>query len=166
MKNAINIVLFTLAVTGFYTLVGHMVPQKEVHPPAELVIKAGMTTAEMVDMGKAIAEGKGTCFACHTIGSSAAGRFPDLGNVGVRAATRIPGLTDVDYFAETLYEPMAFIVPGYNPGMPAIGKPPIGLSDDEILCVIAFLQSLGGTPSVTLQTALKYRSAKSSGTGL
>ncbi len=163
MRNAINIILFTLAVTGFYTLVGHMVPQKEVHPPAELVIRADMTTAEMVDMGKAIAEGKGTCFACHTIGASGPGRFPDLANVGVRAAKRKPGLTDVDYFAETLYEPMAFIVPGYNPGMPVINKPPIGLSDDEILCVIAFLQSQGGTPSVTLQTKLKYQTAKAAG---
>ena len=40
--------------------------------------------------------------------------------------------------------------------MPVISKPPIGLSDQEILTVIAYLQSLGGTPSVTMATKLKY----------
>ncbi len=32
-----------------------------------------------------------------------------------------------------MYDPNAFIVPGFNPGMPAINKPPIGLTDEEIL---------------------------------
>src|SRR5688572_28219762 len=40
--------------------------------------------------------------------------------------------------------------------MPVINRPPIGLTDQEILCVIAYLQSLGGTPTVTLQTAHRY----------
>ncbi len=40
--------------------------------------------------------------------------------------------------------------------MPGINKPPIGLSDQEILCVIAYLQTLGGTPTVTLQTTHRY----------
>ena len=72
------------------------------------------------------------------------------------AKSREPGLSDVDYFAKTMYEPDAFIVPGFNPGMPPINKPPSGLTDQEILCVMAFLQSLGGTPSITLQTSHKY----------
>jgi hypothetical protein len=55
-----------------------------------------------------------------------------------------------------LYEPEKFIVPGFNPGMPVINKPPIGLTDQEILCVIAYLQTLGGTASVTLQTSHHY----------
>jgi hypothetical protein len=50
-------------------------------------------------------------------------------------------------------------VPGFNPGMPVINKPPIGLTDQEILCVIAYLQTLGGTPSVTLQTSHAFYTA-------
>ena len=42
--------------------------------------------------------------------------------------------------------------------MPPINQPPIGLSDKEILCVIAYLQSLGGTPTVTLETKHHYNS--------
>ena len=40
--------------------------------------------------------------------------------------------------------------------MPTINKPPIGLTDQEMLCVIAYLQTLGGTPTVTLQTKHHY----------
>ena len=146
-----------VATTGFYTYVGQMVPQKEVYPPKETLIKADVTTAEMVTIGKEIFEGKGLCTTCHTIGKKAGPfRFPDLENVAVRAKTREPGLSDIDYFAQTMYEPDAFIVPGFNPGMPTINKPPIGLTDQEILCVMAFLQSLGGTPNVTLATSHRY----------
>lgn len=146
-----------VATTGFYTYVGQMVPQKEVYPPKETLIKTDVTTAEMVTIGKEIYEGKGMCTTCHTIGKKAGPfRFPDLDNVAVRAKTRESGLSDVDYFAKTMYEPDAFIVPGFNPGMPAVNKPPIGLTNQEILCVMAYLQSLGGTPTVTLQTTHHY----------
>ena len=64
-----------------------------------------------------------------------------------RRKTRTPGLSDVDYLARVALRPDAFIVPGFNPGMPVINKPPIGLTDQEILAVIAYLQSLGGTPT-------------------
>jgi mono/diheme cytochrome c family protein len=152
----LRIAALVFATTGFYAYVGQMVPQKEVQPPAEIVLKADLTTADMVKVGREIMEGKGLCFTCHTIGKSGALRFPDLAGVDARAKAREPGLTDVDYFAQAMYDPNAFIVPGFNPGMPVINKPPIGLTDQEILCVIAYLQTLGGTPTVTLQTTHRY----------
>jgi len=145
-----------LASTAFYTYVGQLVPQKEVLPPQETVIRADLTTADMVTVGRQIMDGKGLCMTCHTIGRSGALRFPDLDGVASRAATRVPGLNDVEYFAQSLYAPDTFIVAGFNPGMPVINKPPIGLTDQEILCVIAALQSLGGTASVTLQSSHSY----------
>jgi hypothetical protein len=147
-----------LGTTGFYAYVGQMVPQKEVLPPAEVALKADMSTADMAKVGREIMEGKGLCLTCHTIGKTGALRFPDLAGVDGRAKSREPGLSDVDYFAQAMYDPNAFIVPGFNPGMPTINKPPIGLTDQEILCVIAYLQSLGGTPTVTLQTKHRYNS--------
>jgi mono/diheme cytochrome c family protein len=156
----VRIGLLVLATTGFYTYVGQMVPQKEVQPPAEIVLKTDLTTAEMTKVGREIMEGKGLCLTCHTIGKTGGGlRFPDLANVDVRAKTREPGLSDVEYFAQAMYEPNAYVVPGFNPGMPTINKPPIGLTDQEILCVIAYLQTLGGTPTVTLQTKHHYNGA-------
>jgi hypothetical protein len=145
-----------LVTTSFYAYVGQMVPQNEVQPPQEILIRADLTTADMVTVGREIMDTKGLCFTCHTVGRSGALRFPDLAGIAARAMERVPGLTDVEYFAQSMYEPEAFIVPGFNPGMPVINRAPIGLTDQEILCVIAYLQSLGGTPTVTLQTAHRY----------
>jgi len=157
IPHTVRVGILVLAATGFYTYVGQMVPQKEVLPPQETVIRADLTTDDMVKVGQEIMNGKGLCFTCHTLGKTEGPfRFPDLSGVDARAKTREPGLSDVDYFAQTIYEPNAFIVPGFNPGMPVINKPPIGLTDQEILCVIAYLQTLGGTPTVTLQTSHHY----------
>lgn len=145
-----------LATTAFYGYVGQMVPQKEVLPPQETVLAADMTTADMVKVGSEIMAGKGLCLTCHTIGKSGALRFPDLDGVAGRAQNRVPGLSDIDYLAQSMYEPNVYIVEGFNPGMPVINKPPIGLTDQEILCVIAYLQTLGGTPTVTLETTHRY----------
>ncbi len=74
-------------------------------------------------------------------------------------------MSDVEYLAESLYDPGAYIVPGFNPGMPAVNKAPIGLSDDEIRCVLAYLQSLGGNPTVNMQTMFKFSGNASATTG-
>jgi hypothetical protein len=145
-----------LASTAFYTYVGQMVPQKEVQPPQEVAMGTEMTTAEMTKVGREIMEGKGFCLTCHTIGKTGALRFPDLDGIGARAKTRVPGLSDVEYLAQAMYEPNAYVVEGFPPGMPAINQPPIGLTDQEILCVIAYLQTLGGSATVTLQTTHRY----------
>jgi mono/diheme cytochrome c family protein len=159
VPHALRIGALVLATTAFYGYVGQMVPQKEVLPPEEIVLNTDLTTDDMVKVGREIMEGKGLCITCHTIGKSGALRFPDLEGIANRAATRIAGVSDVEYLAQSMYEPDSFIVPGFNPGMPPINRPPIGLTDQEILCVIAYLQSLGGTPTVTLQTTHRYRAA-------
>ena len=152
IPHTVRIAGLVLVTTAFYAYVGQMVPQKEVQPPKETAISADLTTADMVKIGREIMDGKGLCLTCHSIGKTGALRFPDLAGVDVRAMTRVPGLNDVEYFAQSMYDPTAYIVPGFPPAMPPINKPPIGLTDQEILCVIAYLQTLGGTPTVTLQT--------------
>jgi mono/diheme cytochrome c family protein len=149
---SLKIAALAVATTGFYTYVGQLVPQKEVHPPAEVLLSKDMSPDEMRRVGREIMDGKGLCFTCHTVGKKGALRFPDLEGIGARAGARIPGLSDVEYLAQSLYEPDTFIVEGFSRGMPPIGKPPIGLTDDEILAVIAYLQSMGGTTTVTMQT--------------
>ena len=158
IPHIIRIGALVLATTGFYTYVGQMVPQKEVQPPQETALGGVLSPAEMAKVGRQIMEGKGFCLTCHTIGKTGALRFPDLAGVDVRAKTRVQGLNDVEYFAQSMYEPLAYVVEGFPPAMPPVNKPPIGLTDQEILCVIAYLQSLGGTPTVTLQTKHHYNS--------
>ncbi len=157
MKTTLRVAALTVLTTLFYAYVGHMVPQTITYPPESVELASTMTTEEMVRAGEEIVGGKGTCLGCHTIGEDTPGRFPDLGIVGARAGSRQQGLTDVEYFAESLYDPNAYIVEGFNPGMLAANKPPITLTDPEILVVIAYLQSLGSTPTVTMETKLKYQ---------
>ena len=122
-------------------------------PPEVIVMAEGMTTDEMVGVGRTIFEGKGLCQTCHTVGNPRPGmRFPDLAGIGERAGTRIEGMSAVDYLAHSLYRPDEYVVEGFSPGMPQIDKPPIALTDQEIKAVIAYLESLGGTPTVTLET--------------
>jgi mono/diheme cytochrome c family protein len=148
----LNVMLLVLGTTALYTYIGQLVPQKEVLPPQETIMRADMTTDDLVQVGRGIAEGKGLCLTCHTIGKSGALRFPDLEGIATRAGDRMPEVDSLQYMARSIYKPDEFIVPGFSPGMPAINKPPIGLNDQEILAVLAFLQSLGGTPDVTLET--------------
>jgi hypothetical protein len=156
IPHIVRIGALVLATTGFYAYVGQMVPQKEVQAPQEIALKSDLTTADMVKVGREIMEGKGICLTCHTIGKTGALRFPDLGGIGTQAKARVPGLSDVEYLAQSMYEPAAFVVPGFPPAMPPVNQPPIGLTDQEILCVIAALQTLGGTPTVTLKTTHRY----------
>jgi hypothetical protein len=156
IPHSVRIGALVLATTAFYGYVGQMVPQKEVQPPQETALGSDMTTADMVKVGREIMEGKGLCLTCHTIGQTGALRFPDLGGIGAQAQSRVPGLSDVEYLAQSMYEPMAYVVPGFPPAMPAVNQPPIGLTDQEILAVIAALQTLGGTPTVTMQTTHRY----------
>jgi Cytochrome c len=158
----LRIAALAIATTGFYTYVGQLVPQKEVQPPVEVVMSKDMKPEEMAKVGLEIMENKGLCFTCHTVGKSGALRFPDLAGIGSRAGSRIPGLSGVEYMAESMYDPGKYIVPGFNPGMPVISKPPIGLTDDEILAVIAYLETLGGTTTVTMETKLPWQAG---GTG-
>jgi len=155
----LQLAVLTVGLTGFYMMVGQAVPQKEVQAPEVIEIAEDVTTEQMVEIGRGIYEGKGICFTCHANTS----RYPDLQGVATRAASRKPGVSAIDYLAESLYEPEAFIVEGFSPGMPEANKPPIGLTDPEILSVIAYLQTLGGEATVTMETKTAYTGGASSG---
>lgn len=157
----VQLLVLTIGLTAFYTMVGQAVPQKEVHPPEVIEIAQDISSEEMAEIGKGIYEGKGICYTCHANTS----RYPDLQGIATRAATRIPGYSALDYLVESFYEPDVYIVEGFNPGMPAINKPPIGLTDGEILTVIAYLETLGGTPTVTMETKHAYNGGALSSEG-
>lgn len=154
----IKIALLVLGTTALYTYIGQLVPQKMVLPPAAAIeLDREATPDELAAIGAEIAQGKGLCFTCHTTGKGGAAglRFPDLDGLASRAESRIPGMSGLEYMARSIYFPDEFIVEGFNPGMPVINKPPIGLTDDEILTVLAYLQTLGGEPTVTPETTLE-----------
>ena len=145
-----KIVLLILGSAALYTHIGQLVPQKEVLAPTEIIVDDDATPEELAELGSGIAAGKGLCLTCHTVGKTGALRYPDLAGIATRAETRIEGMDALTYLADSIYHPDDFIVEGFLKGMPAINKAPIGLNDEEMIMVLAFLQSLGGTPTVTL----------------
>ena len=110
----------------------------------------GSTTAATVvyagtalDRGRSLFYVKG-CVSCHAkqgerAPTAAVG--PDLTGLASRATERRPGMSAEAYVRESIKTPSAFVVPGYQGD--TFGMPDLGLSDDEIAAVSAFLL---GTP--------------------
>ena len=123
--------------------------QREAAAAARVELLASLTTETMVTLGQEIVHGRGLCFNCHSIGGEGSGtQGPDLEEVGARAGDRIGSLTALEYLTQSLYEPGSYIVEGYASSMTPADQPPISLDSDEILMVIAYLQSLGGEATV------------------
>ena len=143
---------FVTTILVAYTVVAYGMPQKRSLPPEEEKVdfNRDMTQKDLIQIGQKIFFGKGQCALCHTIGPATSGqRAPELLAVGGRL-TR-------EFMYESITQPTAYIKQDFDPPdpksyparMPVISKPPIGLSENEILAVISFLQSQGGKVTVT-----------------
>ncbi|MBI4788891.1 MAG: c-type cytochrome [Chloroflexi bacterium] len=146
MKN-IQVALFALAVIGFFVFFANSIPQIESRPPKDVALGADMTPQQLAAAGKQIVETKGACLTCHGIGSPGT-RAPDLQGIGARAASRKPATSAEQYLLESLVDPCAYVVEGYQCIMPPMNKPPSSLNDAEIVAVTGYLQSLGGEITV------------------
>lgn len=122
------------------------------------------------EAGEQIFSGKGKCSTCHSIDDDgSAVRCPNFGvklpqltePISIRAAKRKPGLSAVEYMVESVYDPAAFVVPGFPNGvMTPIDRPPIALEDDEIRSVLLFVLSKSGadpTAEVAKEIAVAQR---------
>src|SRR5207253_518884 len=82
------------------------------------------------------------------------------GPIGVRCGKREPGKSCKQYLFESLDNPTAYVVPGYQPIMPVMTKQ---LSPEQVWAVIAFLESQGGTVDVTGDDIAKSKPAPPGG---
>jgi cytochrome c2 len=161
MKTFLKVLVFNVVVIGFFLYVGNSIPQQRKDPPQELVLSADMAAADFIKAGQEIFFGKGTCALCHEIGKRGE-RCPDLDGVGTRAEARVKeagykgtASDGPEYLVESLHNPVVYVVEGYQPSMPPLGRQ---LSDLEMVAVVSFLQSLGGEVTVNGQTRFpKYR---------
>ena len=140
---------FVAIVLGLFALVALAVPQMASLPPAEekFDIASIKTPTDMAAIGQTIFFSKGQCALCHSIGPSESARCPDLKGIGAKLSR--------EFMYESLTDPQAYLyldfrhegLPKEYPArMPYINKNPIGLSKNEILSVIAFLQQMSGSP--------------------
>jgi len=148
-SNFFRVTGFVAIVLGLFSLTSLAVPQMASLPPAEetIDIAAIKTPTDIAALGQTIFFSKGQCALCHSIGPSESARCPDLKGIGAKLSR--------EFLYESLTDPQAFVYQDYRHGglpkeypatMPAINKDPIGLSKNEILAIIAFLQQMSGEP--------------------
>ena len=161
MKVFLKVLFFNVALIGFFLYVGNSIPQQRKDPPKELELSPDMAQADFIKAGEDIFYGKGTCALCHTIGSKGE-RCPDLDGVGERAGKRVEeanyqgtATNAAEYIVESLHNPAVYVVEGYQPSMPSLGRQ---LNDLEMVAIISFLESLGGEVTVDGKATFpKYR---------
>lgn len=159
MGNTLRMGVFALAVVAFFAGFANFgVPQIEpAAPPARTSILdlAAMTMPQFISLGGDIFTGKGNCTLCH---NEVGGRAPPLGRIALEGGERIAlaeyagAAADAEeYMLESLLDPSAYVVPGFGRAntndtvspMPN-GQSDLGLSDAEMLAVVAYLQDLAG----------------------
>jgi cytochrome c551/c552 len=81
------------------------------------------------------------CQICHSLEPGVQLVGPSLASVGSRAETRIPGMAAQDYLMQSLVDPDAYVVDGFQPGQM---RPDLAdaLSQQELEDLVAFLLTL------------------------
>lgn len=144
MTEARNLIAFVLLIAAGFVYICRAIPQIK----SESVARAapiGDSAEAIVAAGQALfMSDRAQCLTCHTIGEDPKARCPNQEGLGARASQQRPGMSAAAYLVQSLYNPNAFIVSGYPRNqMRPVNKPPIALTHDEILAVIAYLNTLG-----------------------
>jgi mono/diheme cytochrome c family protein len=142
----IGVVLGTLAL---YTLIANKIPQVQSEVPKALSLGANVTPEQLTSAGDQLYHGAGGCTACHGLGTRAPNLLTDekgQGTIGARCGKREAGKDCKAYLYESLTSPKAYVVSGYEPIMPEMGRI---LSPQQIWALVAFLESNGGTVDVS-----------------
>lgn len=129
----IFLVAFTLT-TGSELVV---LPTPETHLTADTYMDKVSALLQGADAarGATLVEQFG-CTACHREG--AVNKIaPAYDGIAARAATRRPPMTAAAYIYESIVNPMAYVVEGYNPAMPQNFAQQ--LSDQQLGDIIAYL---------------------------
>jgi mono/diheme cytochrome c family protein len=145
----LRIIGIVLGVLALYTLIANKIPQVQSEVPKALNLGSNVTPEQLVSAGDQLFHGAGGCTACHGLGTRAPNLLTDekgLGPIGARCAKREPGKDCKAYLYESLVSPRAFVVPGYEPIMPEMGRT---LSPQQLWALVGFLESQGGTVDVT-----------------
>lgn len=142
-KTNLKIFATVIGTLVVYTAVANVIPQVESEVPEAAEVSADLSTEELVDLGEELYQGAGGCEACHGLGT----RAPDiLGTAGTTCEDRRSELSCKEYLHESLVDPAAYVVDGFQPIMPDVTRT---LSGGQVWALVAFLQSQGGEVTVT-----------------
>jgi mono/diheme cytochrome c family protein len=144
----LKIVLVVVGTVTLFTLVSMWIPQVESEVPEELTFTGDVTAEDLVRAGEQLYRGAGGCMACHGLGVRAPRLLDDdrgSGLIGERCDQRVAGMSCKDYLWESMVDPGAYVVEGYQDIMPDARRT---LSDAQIWSIVAFLESVGGEVTV------------------
>jgi mono/diheme cytochrome c family protein len=133
--------------------------------PEELSFEGEITPEQLITAGQQLYEGAGGCTACHGLGTRAPNLITDeggTGTIGARCASRVSGEDCKTYLHNSMIDPAAYVVAGYDPIMPDMRRT---LSGPQIWALVAYLQSLGGEVTVTAQEVRESEPEGGSGGG-
>ncbi len=145
----LRIIGIVLGVLALYTLIANKIPQVQSEVPKALNLSSNVTPEQLVSAGDQLFHGAGGCTACHGLGTRAPNLLTDekgLGPIGARCGKREPGKDCKAYLYESLINPRAYVVAGYEPIMPEMGRT---LSPQQLWALVAFLESQGATVDVS-----------------
>src|SRR5438552_6581906 len=161
----LKVVAIVLGTLALYTLIANKIPQVQSEVPQTLTLGANVTSEQLVAAGEKVFNGIGGCTTCHGLGTRAPNLLTDekgTGPIGARCGKREAGKSCKQYLYESLDNPTAYIVPGYQPIMPVMTRQ---LSPQQIWALIAFLESQGGTVDVTASDVPAAAAAAAAGAG-
>jgi len=133
----------------FYTLIANTIPQIESEVPVELSFTGEVTPRQLIEAGQQLYEGAGGCTACHGLGTRAPNLLTGqgaMGPIGARCGERVEGVECKAYLYQSMTDPNAHVVEGFQPIMPDVRRT---LSNEQIWALIAYLESQGGEVTVT-----------------
>jgi putative heme-binding domain-containing protein len=145
-KSFVSATIFTFIILGFFAYVCVYVTGLSGDGDGEGAIGVNP------EAGEKIYWGEGQCHTCHSVGTSgSATRGPNQEGVALKADERAKerGMSSgLEYMVESIVDPNAHIVEGYDKIMPKVYDPPIMLGREKIMAVLAYLQTLGGEADI------------------
>ena len=146
MMTNLKILGVVLGTLGLYTWLANAIPQIESVVPEEVSFSADVTPAELVAAGGELFAGGGGCTTCHGLETRAPNLLTDYagqGTIGQRCGTRVEGMDCKAYIHQSLIEPAAHVVEGFDP---MVFQARV-YSPSQIWALVAYLQT---TESVAL----------------
>ncbi len=150
----LKLVVLIIGLNVFFTYIGvYFLPQSRSLPPKIYIIEEGITQDELLKVGEEILYGKGQCMVCHPNAPEAGMRAPAVAGIGGVLLTRAKNMavSPDEYMIQSLVNPNTYIPEGYQGIMPPSQKL---LTDGELIAVAAFLQSNGGSVTISYPDSL------------
>lgn len=145
----LRILLVVMVTLGLYTVVANYIPQVASEVPEELTFTGEVDINQLIAAGEELFEGAGGCTACHGTGTRAPNLLTDhagQGAIGQRCGARVPGQDCKTYLHQSMVDPNAYVVGGFEPIMPDASRT---MSDTQIWALVAYMEAQGGEVTVT-----------------